>query len=332
MRATFLTEGTSQTGYGHLSRTKSLYQAAESLGFDCFILANYDVNASVYLDGLNVENFDWKKRSFESVTYLNDSELVFFDSYQAGIKNIKEIVSNAEDSVKFAYIDDFNRLDYPNGTIINYSVGSNSEMYEGQSGKKSYLLGPRYALLAKEYWQLSNQRPEISKSIETILLTFGGADNANLTKIALETLSKNFPSISFEVIIGPGNTSFDSFSSNNKKVRLNRSLSISDMKTLIERADLCLTACGHTTYEIAATGRPMIAVLSADNQKLNAQGWKAKGIPVLNGLDSNFRNNLIEIFLRTSPSEVRKSLSEIASTVVDPRGAINVIKTFIASN
>ncbi|WP_232225633.1 glycosyl transferase family 28 [Leptospira broomii] len=300
---------------------------------DCFILANYDANASIYMNGLNTKNFDWKDQPTESIAYINNSNLVFFDSYQVGIEVLREIVSNSVNSIKFAYIDDFNRLDYPNGIIINYSIGSNLEMYENQSGRKSYLLGPKYALLARDYWQLlSKKSSEIREKVETVLITFGGADNANLTKVALETLVKNFPSIVFEVIIGPGNTSFEFFPLNNERIRFNRALSISDMKTLIERSDLCLTACGHTTYEIAATGRPMIAILTADNQKLNAQGWKAEGIPVLNGLDSNFSDNLAEIFKSTLPIEVRKSLSKIVSDSVDPSGAINVVRTIVASN
>ena len=43
------------------------------------------------------------------------------------------------------------------------------------------------------------------------------------------------------------------------------------------KADICISACGQSLYELAAIGVPTVAIVVADNQLVNAKGWSRAG-------------------------------------------------------
>ncbi|TGK09958.1 glycosyl transferase family 28 [Leptospira fletcheri] len=327
MFATFLTEGTSQTGYGHLARVKALYQAAESLRLECLFVCDSDRGGASYLEGINSAICDWKVSIPGKVAdFLKRTNIIIFDSYLADREVFSRVKSISNIGAKLAYIDDFARLNYPDGIIINYSIGSDLELYQGQSGKKSYLLGPKYALLSQEYWENSSSY-ECSKEIQNILLTFGGVDRENLTERISDSLTREFPDLSLSLIIGSGNSVFRADHFKDKNVSVYSGISASKMKELFQKTDLCITAGGHTTYEIASVGTPMIVIATAENQKINTRGWGLLGVPTMHGGEVGLLEKISASIRIYKSYEKRISQRSCLHQTVNAKGAVRVMES-----
>ena len=76
-------------------------------------------------------------------------------------------------------IDDNMRIEYPKGVVINGGIGAENMGYPLKDGV-TYFLGIGYMPLRREFWDVPAK--EIKKSIENIMVTFGGNDIRNLTK------------------------------------------------------------------------------------------------------------------------------------------------------
>lgn len=85
---------------------------------------------------------------------MHDTNIVIIDSYLAGIKNYEIVCQNKKHAL---FIDDFNRLNYPCGHILNGSIGIDEKYYSKKEGL-IYLLGTKYIPLRKPFWNIEKKR------------------------------------------------------------------------------------------------------------------------------------------------------------------------------
>jgi UDP-2,4-diacetamido-2,4,6-trideoxy-beta-L-altropyranose hydrolase/UDP-4-amino-4,6-dideoxy-N-acetyl-beta-L-altrosamine N-acetyltransferase len=129
------------------------------------------------------------------------------------------------------------------------------------------LLGPKYALLRKEFREISNKN--LQRDDNRILVFFGGTDPTNETVRVVSILEK-LPFISnwnIDVIVGNSN-------SNKEKVKSicerNRNFSyycqIDNMAEMMAKATIGLMAGGSSTWERYSVGLPALIIAVAENQ------------------------------------------------------------------
>ena len=326
MKISIITEGFSETGYGHITRCLSLYQAFEEKQIRPTLYINGDANVKLLLPDSNYKIIDWSAHPTKLISEIKNSDCVIIDSYQAGKDFYENILKYAKVSL---FIDDTLRLDYPSGSILNGTINAETFPYKNKS-EKEYLLGAKYIPLRKEFWKTDGRK--FYRDVSSILITFGATDSRNLTGTTLKSLQENFPAIKKKVVIGSGFTNKNKIETlRDNTTEFFYSPQASLMHNLMMTSDIAITAAGQTLYELAVCGTPSIAISVIENQKNNINEWKKKGF-LLNTIyhnDVNFNRKIIENIQTLKSITVRKKLSGIGKKNVDGQGSVRVVNYII---
>lgn len=272
MNVFILTEGNKETGFGHITRCTSIYQVFEEKGFKPLFIINGDNTVEDLLKDLNYKIINWIENINEIIHLLKDN-IAVIDSYKANQDIYKTISENA---YKCLYLDDDNRIEYPKGFVLNAAISANKLNYP-KKDDITYLLGEKYILLRKEFWNIPEKI--INNQIQSILLTFGGNDIRNLTPKILKLLCNKFPDIKKNIIIGKAYKNIEEIkelSDNNTNLFFNPNTK--EIIDIMLNSDIAISAGGQTIYELAITGTPIIAVLVIENQLENIKGLFNKEI------------------------------------------------------
>ncbi len=321
MKISIITEGFSETGYGHITRCLSLHQAFEERFIHPTLYINGDDNVESLIQGSNHKVFNWATHPTKLMGEIKNSDVIIIDSYLAG----KDFYDNISKHGKVSlFIDDNLRLDYPDGIILNGTINAETFSYKKKPGR-DFLLDAKYIPLRKEFWKTENRK--FNRDLSSVLVTFGATDIKNLTLPILKSLQESFPTIKKNVVIGSGfinKKEVETLSDNSTELFYSPPASL--MYDLMMTSDIAISASGQTIYELASTGTPSIAIAVAENQKNNIHEWKRKGF-LLNTIfhhDANFIRKIIEQIQVLQSITVRKKLSGIGMKNVDGKGSIRV--------
>ena len=146
MKVFIVVEGFQNTGYGHLTRCLAIYEAFEELDIQPTLIANCDEDGKKYLGNINLVFYNWFENSNKFLKQIKGSDITVIDSYIAS----KDIYVQVSESVKKAvYIDDYLRIEYPKGIIVNGAIDAENLPYNRKPDQK-YLLGIDYIPLRKK--------------------------------------------------------------------------------------------------------------------------------------------------------------------------------------
>jgi len=159
--------------------------------------------------------------------------------------------------------------------ILNQNATASAELYAQRPAK--LLLGLTYALIRREFRVASSHKTR--EDVLRVLVTFGGADPANLTPVAMEALAPLDAHVI--VIAGPANPRASELTAPAGARAMFEILPrIDDMAERMQWADIAVVAAGSTCWELAALGVPMIAIPVADNQLAISESLGTLGIGV----------------------------------------------------
>ena len=133
------------------------------------------------------------------------------------------------------------------------------------------LLGPKYALLREEFYQVRKSIQIRDDHLCNILVFYGGVDATDETSKAiraLQTLQDTdvLCDAQVTVVVGASNERKDDIAYRCKQVGFRYLCQISNMAELMAEADLMLGAGGSTTWERCFLGLPAIVTAIAENQ------------------------------------------------------------------
>ena len=309
-----ISEGLKGTGFGHLTRCLSIYQAFEEIEIHPDFIVNCDEIGKSYLGKINLVQINWIKESQKLYHLIDGYEIAVIDSYKAPVIIYDRIAVLVKHAV---YLDDYLRLKYPRGTIINGAAGAEHLPYF-RDDQHQYLLGTTYTPLRKAFWDVSGEVSSQSNS-KNILLILGGQDTRNLTREILKYLLIEFSQFKFHVVWGEKKEV-----ERIKKENINYyfQLNADEMLNLMLKCDFAITAAGQTTYELARIGIPSVCIGTAENQKNNLHGWLSKGF-----IDEEIWYNSEELYHKIGNS-IRRNLSKEKrrNHFLDGQGARRIIK------
>ncbi|PHR53310.1 MAG: hypothetical protein COA44_15605 [Arcobacter sp.] len=247
----FFTEAGLQRGMGHLVRSYTLYRKALSLGLRAKFYLDSDINYDYKFQNLHYFSFD----SFELHERYN---IIFIDSYIASIKTYEKIAKNSTLAV---YIDDYARLDYPHGLIINFAPDAKKLFFQEEKKKYNYLLGLSYLVLREEI--LTTQLEKKNQ----LFIMLGGSDVQGLSQDILTSLDN----LQIDKIIVCNNKEIFDTLKHDKNTTLLYQPTDNELITYMAESRLAITTASMSVYELAYLKIPTIIISVAKNQMIGMQ-------------------------------------------------------------
>lgn len=243
----------------------------------------------------------------------------FTEVYLSEIRKVSRLLF-IDDEVKLKFIDaDF---------ILNMSPFATEEIYHDISGNSKLLLGPKYALIRKEFRKFVDKLTPLEVR-KNILITFGGTDILNLTVPVVEALISVFGCDQiFDVVVPNG---FDHHFPENVILHKNCNY----MAKLMANAELAISAGGSTLGELAVMNVPTILVIVADNQEKHARWAKDELINyVIEGRNNvNVISDISTVTIELgSDFKLRNALMNKNKSLVDGMGVCRVVENLISDN
>ena len=336
------TDANSEIATGHVMRCMSIADELVSRGIAVVFLVSDDNSKNIIItmnkNGYNysfknieVLNSDYKNPIAELdrlVSFINeaDTEQIVFlaDSYFIDNEYYRLLRKKAGKFFKICCIDDFGNEALDVDIVINYNISSTAARY---IYAEKLLTGTKYTPLRPQF---KNRKHAGSIDIKNILISTGGSDNLHIIPplvngILHDTDLKSIEKIT--VITGLLNADKDKLNAlSYKEPRLKLLFNVSDMASLMEEADVAVTAAGTTMYELCAVNTPSISIQTAQNQKAVIRDFIDKGLTFFAGnlLSENKTDVILEAvkgIKSLNEHEKRKSMSDKMAEYVDGRGA-----------
>ncbi|GHG69411.1 UDP-2,4-diacetamido-2,4,6-trideoxy-beta-L-altropyranose hydrolase [Alishewanella longhuensis] len=177
------------------------------------------------------------------------------------------------------------------------------------------LLGPKFALLRDEFYQLHT-------SIEPnhILISFGGSDEQNLTALAIEAISNlKFSKITADIVLGMNNPwRFDIEQRCKKQANLTLHIQTDAMAPLMQKAQLMLGAGGATHWERCISGLPALVVIVAENQQATTEYLDKIGACICLGKTTDITVERLskQLYKYLSEPKLLRNISQTAASIV----------------
>lgn len=330
----FRVDGNYIIGTGHIMRCLSLADAFQEKGIDSAF-----ITAEPYMQ------CEFQRRGYESLVLNSaydhmEEELpvllplleekqpacVILDSYFVTPKYMTAIRSE----FLLVYIDDLNMFDYPANLIINYMLYADQLSYPQN---KNYLLGPQYALLRKEFQNVS--RRQVAVQVNHVLLSTGGADWEHVAlKCVLYLRERPADGVTYHVILGAMNQDAAEIERlTNKCSHIVLHQNVSDMRSLMLQCDAAIAAGGTTLFELCACGLPTMTYVLADNQIMNTASFEEAGLMLYAGdirNNSQFAAHMFErLEILVQDYSLRQRISERMQALVDGNGAVRLAKEIL---
>jgi len=344
IKIVFRVDSSFEIGSGHVMRCLALAEALREQGVKLFFLCkDFEGNFNSHIEKkgfkLHVLNyqgdFNMAEDAEKTVSVLRAEggvEWLVADSYAID-HQWEKLVGNETRNIMI--IDDLANRSHDCDLLLdqNYHLDMDNRYNGLLPNRCNKLLGPRYALLRREFIEAREKRREKSAQSHRILISLGGSDPANATVVALEAvLSMNRKDMETDVIAG---------SSNREKERIkklcdehsnvNFHLQVDNMAQLMAKADLAIGVGGISNWERCCVGLPTIALSTASIQESILTAMAMDGIILYAGKsDEAFPEKLSSTISAVLDNPHLKScLSKKSMELVDGNGANRVAERML---
>lgn len=327
-------------GTGHVMRCLALAQAWHDAGGRCmFAMAESTPAVERWLgeERIEIEHIEHLEapagtagdaKQTRDIAGNKNAVWIVVDGYQFGADYQSAIKQSAS---KLLFVDDNGHAErYCADLVLNQNSHANESLYVTREAHTRLLLGPRYAMLRREFRLWKDWSREIPETATKILIAMGGSDPENFTRRVVEALEgvREFP-LEILAVVGGSNPHLaeieDAISRSPYSIRLVRDAT--DMPDLMAWADMAISAAGSICWEFCALALPAILIPIAPNQDSAADSLQRLGAAKLfSGAKQFCPKELARevVGLITSPYE-RRSLSQRAHALVDAQGACRVV-------
>lgn len=247
-------DGDHQIGFGHVYRLLALAQMLKESFYITFAITNPTefisksiiANCDSLISISSVENSD----CLDIAELVEKDDVIILDGLKFDL-NYQRLLK--ERACKVVLIEDEPSEDYACDVVINHIVGSDQYFYVNKKQDVKYYLGPKYAIVRKEFLKISplsiqeegkmliclgnsNTESEVTLILHYLLQISDVSDIQILTsKANADVLSEKFPSMSFF---------YD--------------LDAAEVVKLIAKSEVCFTTPSTISYEIFCLGKPLV--------------------------------------------------------------------------
>jgi len=326
MHCAFVVKGSFDTGLGHIYR--SLVLADALLGHDiCFYLCDSD-EAAIGLVARRGYRYLIVEHNADMAMAItrSDCEVVINDI----LDTEPDYVIALKDSGKFVV----NFEDLGNGS--NHADIVFNALYECTSPPANRRFGHKYVCLSPDF--LIETPAEFRPAARNLLVTFGGTDQNNLTRMVAGLVPRILDETALEKVIFVVGPAFGYRSELAEAVchlpgdmlsRIEILEDVSNMAVLMGRMDLAITSNGRTIYELAAMGVPTISISQNDRETMHLFARYNRGVRYIGMARSVSPQRLLDAIVDIAndgalrremrqaqvSTDLRKGLSEVVEEI-----------------
>lgn len=305
-----LTEAGDSIGLGHYTRCSAIQEYAQSAGIMCKMVVYVKGEYQLHFDG---ERVDWLHELDWLETQARQSEKVLVDSYLATSELYQILKKNF---LKVIVLDDYNRVDYNAGLLINPNVFFDENTYQNQKGNK--VGGKEYVILRAPFRRVYEHQ---IKERENILVTIGGSDYRNL----IPTIIKALQSISYKQlkVITPEDRKYA-----NEGIDFLGKQTAEQMLSNFQWADVVISACGQTLHELASMGKPTVGICIDIDQQPNQAYYLSEGFlhQKIDWDDTEIETKIQKAVNQLNSTTIRRDIAQKAPLLINKNGVENIVE------
>lgn len=217
----------------------------------------------------------------------------------------------------------------PVNLLLNQNLYASEKQYQPHSSDTRLLLGARYALLRREFAEVTDAM-RFSDMPRRVLVTFGGVDAAGNTPKVLRALGAAGMKDLEVTVAGGAGPHLEEVRALTATLPFRVTLSPHEqhMAALIRASDIAIAAGGSSCYEFAAMGLPAMLVIAADNQRRVAASFDEAGVAQCLGWHEDVTEEKIaSAFAKLMEDQPRRAaMGERGKQLVDAWGARRVYR------
>jgi UDP-2,4-diacetamido-2,4,6-trideoxy-beta-L-altropyranose hydrolase len=177
-------------------------------------------------------------------------------------------------------IDDLADRDHDCDLLLDQNFASEATRYARRvPASCRLLLGPEYALLDRGYGVLHDRVHPREGSIRRILVSFGAADDDNVTgRVLAAFLRLNRPDIDIDVVVSGDRRGAEPLLQAGRHRNVHVHHNLPTLTHLIAAADLAIGGGGVTSIERICLGLPSLIVITAENQRPQVESLARRGL------------------------------------------------------
>jgi UDP-2,4-diacetamido-2,4,6-trideoxy-beta-L-altropyranose hydrolase len=191
------------------------------------------------------------------------------------------------DGLRVLLLDEGHQADrYIADWLLNDALDADDKLYEGRADGTRLFLGPRYALLRREFSRWSNWRRTVPKVAKNLLVKLPWPAYREATIQLVDCLAKCGIANLEAVLIVPSSGIRDAAlhaAVGEMPGRIRMRPNITAMPGLVAWADAAITAAGPPPYEWLLLGLPSLFLLAADDERPAAERFTAMQLGVILG-------------------------------------------------
>jgi len=335
MNLLFRTDASLTIGTGHVMRCLALAQAWQDAGgHSLFAMAEATPAVQERLRSEGVEVLKLRltpgtREDSDQIARLaanGNADWVVVDGYEFGAEYQLALKRAGH---KVLFIDDNGHAEhYSADLVLNQNAYASEDLYRNRESGTELLLGLHYAMLRREFRTWRGERPDGLGPGSKVLVTLGGSDAGNLTLRVIEALEYVQPA-TFEATIVAGGSSAcaGELEAAAAKAGVHLLRNVNSMPELMAWADIAVSGAGTTVLELAFMGVPAILLVTAENQRSNAQEWERLGLAQNLGDSANLSTEQLAgaVSALIVDRERRTKMARSARALVDGLGAERVV-------
>ncbi len=291
-------------GYGHLFRMMTIYETFRNIVKTADLGIFVQMDKALQLDMWDfiikvewVDNYEWVYSNLKS------ADILIIDSYQPS----KEFLYKLKELAKLCvFFDDYNRVEYPDGIIVNFSFITD-RLFCKKLKNRIYLLGEKYVPINRIF--IEKRKKHFSK--DTILIILRGVNEKYIKEFISKKTNEYFPFLKTVVL---DNSNF----THPEK-----------LAELMNRSLFSISTAGMVMHELVFMGVPVIPLIVSSNQN---EGYKKFGIvdKYIDLRKSNWEEEFLSYLANMKYKyDEYKRKAEMGQKIIDGRGAYRIVSEIL---
>lgn len=322
------------TGFGHLMRVREIARVARSKGVVCVLAGpsrdlRNAADAELFTDWCETASpAEDPARWLADVAGLarrHDIRHLMIDDYRVGGESQMQLHRDG-----FATLQQYDASAPPDFAVdlaVNAGPMEKADLHRDRLMRDDvrFLNGPQYAVVKGAFLRIA-RRPS-KRSVQRVLVTFGGGDDRGGIVAAIDALAGSLPAGVVVVVMtakeNPRLAEIEHAIAAKPPGTCELHVSPASVPALMMSCDLAVMAGGTSIYEAAYCGLPMVLMAIASNQTSQCEGMEKAGAATYLGQhDRVFPDALRDSVTGLIADEARrKYMAERGQTLVDGQGA-----------